>query len=256
MTTTDGSSVQAVDGPVPSRHSAGRNRLVGTALIMLSVLAALTCYTSFTSWLPTDLASYREYKAAKPCPAHTEILRAQDCLRDIAFTVEGTHKTVRDLRLTLLGPPPFARTDVLFGNRNPVLGSLEDGDKLTGTVWRGIVVAVAVGDERQTSVDAPRDEPQIAVAVGTFAGLSAALCLMFGAVYLTRPRNTGHFTWRAYGKWLLIVTGASCAGVGLVTAWAGLPWAVVPTVCGVIAGGTAWFLYQDLRLGRVGREHE
>lgn len=256
MTTPGDSSVQAVDAQVSSRHSAGRNRLVGAALIMVAVLAALTCHTSFTTWLPTDLASYREYKEAKPCPAHTEMLSSQDCLREIAFTVEGTHKDGKDLRATLLGPAPFARTDVLFGNRGPVLGGLEDGDRVTGTVWRGVVVVVAVGDERQTSAAAPRDEPQIAVAVGTFAGLSAALCLMFGAVYLARPRNTGHFTWRAYGKWLLIVTGASCAGVGLVTVWAGLPWPVVPTVCGVIVGGTAWFLYQDLRLGRIGRERE
>ncbi|MEU8965188.1 hypothetical protein AB0C89_26255 [Streptomyces sp. NPDC048491] len=41
MTTPGDSSVQAVDAQVSSRHSAGRNRLVGAALIMVAVLAGL-----------------------------------------------------------------------------------------------------------------------------------------------------------------------------------------------------------------------
>ncbi|MFJ7209306.1 hypothetical protein ACIQWR_37955 [Streptomyces sp. NPDC098789] len=124
---------------------------------------------------------------------------------------------------------------------------------VTGTVWRGVVVVVAEGDVRQNSADAPRDEPQMTAAFGTFAGLLAVLALMFGAVRLVRPRDPGFLTWQPYGKWLLIVTGASCAVVGLSTVWTGLPWLLVPTVCGMVVAITAWFLHRDLRLGRVGQ---
>ncbi|MFF7897318.1 hypothetical protein ACIP4X_20730 [Streptomyces sp. NPDC088817] len=59
-------------------------------------------------------------------------------------------------------------------------------------------------------------------AVGTLAGLLAALALIFGAVHLVRPRDREFFTWRPSGKRLLIVTAATCAVVGLSTTWTGL----------------------------------
>lgn len=180
------------------------------------------------------------------------IPRAEDCLRKVTFTVEGTRKTTKNMRATLLGPEPFPRLVVPFGDPGPVLGGFQRGDRVTGTVWRGVVVGLAEGDVRQNSADAPRDEPQMAAAFGTFAGLLAALAPMSGATHLARPRDPGLFTWHPYGKWLLIVTGVTCAVVGLSTGWTGLPWSLVPTVCGVVVAGTAWFLYRDLRLGRVG----
>ncbi|MFF2813113.1 hypothetical protein ACFVT2_39290 [Streptomyces sp. NPDC058000] len=251
MTTTRIGTVRGEDEPPPPR--AGGNRLMGAALIVLSLASALTCSFVFTTWLPTDRALYREYKAAKACPARTVIPRSEDCLRKVTFTVENTRNTAKDLRATLLGSEPFPRMVVPFGDSGPVLSGLQRGDRVTGTVWRGVVVVVAEGDFRQNSSDAPRDEPQMTAAVGTFAGLLAALALMFGAMHLARPRDPGLFTWRPYGKWLLIVTGATCAVVGLSAVWTGLPWLLVPTLCGAVVAVAAWFLHRDLRLGRVGR---
>ncbi|MFB6782899.1 hypothetical protein ACFCX0_37520 [Streptomyces sp. NPDC056352] len=253
MTTMRIGTVQGADGPPLPPPRAGLNRLAGAALIVLSLAAALTCYFVFTTWLPTDRTLYREYKAAEACPARTVIPRSEDCLRKVTFTVEGTRKTPKHMRANLLGPEPFPRMVVPFGDPGPVLSGLQRGDRVTGTVWRGVVVVVAEGDVRQNSADAPRDEPQMTAAVGTFAGLLAALALMFGAMHLVRPRDPGLFTWRPYGKWLLIVTAATCAVVGLSTVWTGLSWLLVPTVCGAVVAGTAWFLHRDLRLGRVGR---
>ncbi|MER5778451.1 hypothetical protein ABT144_30055 [Streptomyces sp. NPDC002039] len=252
MTTTRIGTFPGADGP-PSPQRAGRNRLVGAALVVLSLAATLTCYFVFTTWLPTDDTSYREYKAAEACPARRVMPRSQDCLQKVTFTVGDTRKTTKNMRATLLGPEPFPRMVVPFGDSGPVLSGLQRGDRVTGTVWRGVVVVVAEGDVRQNSADAPRDEPQMTAAVGTFAGLLAALALMFGAMHLARPRDPGLFTWRPYGKWLLIVTGATCAVVGLSAVWADLPWLLVPTACGAVVAGTAWFLHRDLRLGRVGR---
>ncbi|MFE0512715.1 hypothetical protein [Streptomyces sp. NPDC058964] len=252
MTSMGTGTVRGADGPPPLPARVGRNRLVGAALIIVSLAAALTCCLVFTTWLPTERMLYRDYKAAEACPARTVIPRSEDCLRKVTFTVEGTRKTRKNMRATLLGPEPFPRMVVPFGDSGPVLSGLRRGDRVTGTVWRGSVVVVAEGDVRQSSADAPRDEPQMTAAVGTFAGLLAALALMFGAMRLARPRDPGLFTWRPYGKWLLIVTGVTCAAVGLSTVWTGLPWSLVPTVCGTVVAGTAWFLHRDLRQ-RAGR---
>lgn len=252
MKTMRSGAAQGADGPSPHAPGAGRNLLVGAVLIMLFLAAALTSSFLFATVLPTDRTLYREYESADVCPARTVIPSAEDCLREVPFTVEDTVKARRHMRATLLGPEPYARVVVSFGDPEPVLDGLERGDRVTGTVWRGVVVVVAEGDARQESSEAPRDELQMTAAVGTFAGLLAALALMFGAIRLIRPRDPGFFTWRPYGKWLLIVAGASCVVVGLVTVWTGLPWLLVPTVCGTVVAGTAWFLHRDLRLGRVG----
>ncbi|ARF53440.1 hypothetical protein [Streptomyces gilvosporeus] len=253
MTMMRTGTVHGADGPSPLPPRAGRNRLVGTALIVLSLAAALACHFAFTTWLPTERTLYRDYMRARVCPDRTVIPRSEDCLRKLTFTVENTRDTVKHKRATLLGAQPFPRAVVSFGDSEPVLSGLQRGDRVTGTVWRGVVVVVAEGAVQQNSANAPRDELQMPAAVGTFAGLLAALALMFGAVHLARPRDRGLFTWRPYGKWLLIVTAATCAVVGLSSVWAGLPWLLVPPVCGVVVAGTAWFLHRDLWLGRVGR---
>lgn len=251
MSTMKTSSANGVDGP-PVR--VGRNLLAGALLILASLAAALICSLVFTAWLPSDQARYREYEAAEACPARAVVPRSEDCLRKVAFTVESTDDRIKNLRATLLGPEPFPKMIVLFGDPGPVLSELQHGDRITGTMWRGDVVMIAQGDVQQSSSDAPRDEIQMPAAVGTFAGLLAALALMFGAVRLARPRNPGFFTWRPYGKWLVIVTGVSCTVMGLCSVWAGFPWPVVPTVCGAVVAVTAFFLHRDLRLGRAGRQ--
>lgn len=148
MTTTRIDTVRGADGPPPPPR-AGRSRLVGAALIVLSLAAALSCYFVFTTWLPNDRTLYREYKAAEACPARRVIPRSEDCLRKVTFTVEGTRKSTKNMRATLLGPEPFPRVVVPFGDRGPVLSGLQQGDRVTGTVWRGVVVVVAEGDVRR-----------------------------------------------------------------------------------------------------------
>ncbi|AYN40612.1 hypothetical protein D9753_18895 [Streptomyces dangxiongensis] len=253
MTTMRTGTVQEAAGSPPPPPRAGRNRLVGAALLLSSLAAALTCHFVFTTWLPGDRALYREYEAAKACPARTVTPRSEDCLRKVTFTVEDTRKTPKYMRATLHGREPFPEMVVPFGDSGPVLSELERGDRVTATLWRGVVVVVAAGDDRQNSSDAPRDEPQMTAALGTFTGLLAALALLFGVMRLARPRGPGLFTWRPYGMWLCLVTVAACTVVGFLTVWAGLPWLLVPTVCGTVVAGTAWLLHRDLRHGRVGR---
>ncbi|MEU8588515.1 hypothetical protein AB0C59_16170 [Streptomyces sp. NPDC048664] len=254
MTTTGTEVAGATDErPAPRRPRTGRNVLVGLALLVVSAAAALICSLVLTSWLPADQARYREYEAARVCPTRAPVPRWEDCLRKVDLTVDSTDLEPKHMGATLLGPEPFPRTVVPFGDRGPVLAELDPRDKVVGTTWRGAIVTITRGEDRQTSSDAPRDDPQIPGAVGTWAGLLAALALMFGAVRLARPRDPGFFTWRPYGKWLVIVTTISCPVVGLCITWAGLPWPFVPAICGTAVAVTAFFLHRDLRLGRVGR---
>ncbi|MGP2438856.1 hypothetical protein [Streptomyces sp. JW3] len=241
---TTGNAGKPAPPPSPARH-----RLTGAALIVLSVAAALACGYVFTTWLPADRARYREYRAAEVCPDRTVVPAAEDCLRELAFTVEDAEDRPKHRTATLRGAAPFRHVEVAFGDSEPVLADLGRGDRVTATVWRGVVVAVAERDARQESSDAPRAELQMHAAFGTFAGLGAALALAFGTVRLARPRRLGVLTWRPYGKWLLITAGTACAAVGLISVWTGLPWPLVPAVCGAVVAATAVFLRRDLRRG-------
>ncbi|MEU4653851.1 hypothetical protein AB0G32_07905 [Streptomyces sp. NPDC023723] len=243
-TAGNGNARRSAPPPGPARQ-----RLTGAALIVLAAAAALAGGYVFTTWLPADGTRYREYRAAGVCHDRAVVPAAEDCLRELAFTVEDTEDRPKQKRATLRGPAPFERVAVAFGDSEPVLAELDPGDRVTGTVWRGVVVRVAEGDTRQETSDAPRDELQMNAAFGTFAGLCAALALAFGTVRLVRPRRLGVLTWRPYGKWLLITAGTACGAVGLITVWTGLPWPLVPSVCGAVVAVTAVFLRRDLRRG-------
>ncbi|GAA5051311.1 hypothetical protein GCM10023336_19910 [Streptomyces similanensis] len=105
-----------MDGPPPPRPRTGRNLLVGALLIVLSLACALASYVVLTGWLPSDRALYREYRAAGKCPARQAVPKAEDCLREMTFTVEDTSLNVKKLTATLRGPEPFPRTLVRFGD--------------------------------------------------------------------------------------------------------------------------------------------
>ncbi|MFJ5264567.1 hypothetical protein ACIQAC_29325 [Streptomyces sp. NPDC088387] len=230
----------------------GWNRVGGAVLVGLAVVAAFAGFSVFTTWLPGDAARYRDYSAAGKCPAGSEASAVEDCLRDVTLTVESVTNKRKNRAAVLTGPGPYTRMESSFGDPGPVLSGLEKGERVTGTVWDGDVMVIAQGNLRQSTAEEPRDELQMVAAIGTFLWLLAALGLLFGGVRVARPTHPGHFTWRPYGKVLLIVAGVSCGVVGLGSVWTGVPWPVVPSVCGVVVVGTAWFLYRDLRDGRAG----
>ncbi|WP_328440014.1 hypothetical protein OHA71_28390 [Streptomyces sp. NBC_00444] len=219
----------------------------GGALIVASLIPALFCYLAFAVWLPSDVGRHRDYGAAEQCPDRAATQRAEDCLRTVTFTVKDTEIDSRGKRVSytaILYAAPFWNHEVAFGDPGPVLERLRPGERITGTVWRGDIMTITKGDARQNTADAPRDEAQMTAAIGTFAGLLAAVALGFGAVRLTRPRDPEPFTWRPYGKWLLITLGVLCAGAGFLSLWLGLPWWLVPTVVIPVMSYVAWQLYR------------
>ncbi|QFR02594.1 hypothetical protein F9278_16375 [Streptomyces phaeolivaceus] len=192
----------------------------------------LVCLWVFTVWLPEDMDRYEAYGAAEPCAAGAPAAEWEECLRTVSFTVDGTRNTqsrTRSHEATLSGAP-FWNGAVSFGDPDPLLERLRPGDRVTGTVWRGDVTVLARGDVRQSTSAEPRDEFQMTAAVGTLAGLLAALAFWLGTTRLTGPRDREHRTWARYGKPLLIALLTACFGVGLPFARLGLPWWLVPTL--------------------------
>ncbi|KKD03277.1 hypothetical protein TN53_35910 [Streptomyces sp. WM6386] len=224
---------------------------MGVLLVLLSLIPAVGSWLVFSAWLPSDVERYQEYRAAQPCPDRSTATAAEeDCLLTVPFTVERTRnepgRRSGSYTATLDGAPVWSGT-VSFGDPDPVLERLAPGDRITGTLWRGEVMTVGKGELRQNTADAPRDEPQMTYAIGTFLGLLAALGLGFGAVRIARPRGHEPFTWRPLGKTLLIVMTAACAGVGLPAVWIGVPSWIVPAVVVPIVAVTAWQLHRHLR---------
>jgi hypothetical protein len=219
---------------------------MGVLLVVLSLVPAVGGFLVLTSWLPSDIKRYREYTAAEPCPAGTVAAAGEDCVRTYAFTVEKTEidsdgrSTSYTATLTM---GPSWRSTVDFVGPDPVLEVLEPGDRVSGTVWRRQIMTLSKGGLRQDTAEAPRDDPQMIVAMGTFLGLLAALGLVFGAVRVVRPRDFAPFGWRPYGKILVIVSGAGCVVVGLPAVWLGWPSWIVPAVVLAAVGVTAWQLY-------------
>ncbi|MDN3022602.1 hypothetical protein [Streptomyces sp. S.PB5] len=246
-----------VSGTEP--RSAARVRGAGLLLVLLSLVPALGGYLVLSVWVPSDMERRQDYLAAEPClgPAETETETeagaraeaAEDCVLTVAFVVERTKndKRGKGSSYTATLSSSVWNGTVSFGDPDPVLERLVPGDRVTGTVWRGQVMTVGKGELRQNTSDAPRDEPQFGVGVGTFLELVAALGLWFGAVRIVRPRDVAPLTWRPLGRTLLIVTGIAGLVVALVSVWIGVPYWVVPGVLVAIVGVTAWQLYKHHR---------
>ncbi|MFE7169025.1 hypothetical protein [Streptomyces sp. NPDC057616] len=230
-----------------------KRRLTGLVLIAVSLVAALGCRTAFTTWLGHEIGRYREYRAAPACPAGPPEHAVEDCVRTVAFTVADVHANAGkkgDHSATVTGSPFWDGT-VLFGDWDPLLTGLHKGDRVTGTVWGGAVMTLAKGDDRQNSIDAPRDEPQMVAAAGTFGALIAVLTFVFGAVLLTGAggrRLQPYVRWQPYGMRLLMTAIAACFVVGLICVWTGVPWWLTPGLIGlVVTAGTVLVHGRDRR---------
>jgi hypothetical protein len=224
----------------------GRARLGGALLVVLSLVPAVAAWIVLAVWLPSDVERYRDYSAAESCPGQLPAEAWQDCLRTVAFTVDGTkvERSKRGGYKADLSGSPFWNGVVSFGDPGPLLETLKSGDRVTGTVWRGDVTAISKGGVRQKTSDEPRDEPQMIVALGTFAGLLAVMGFAFGAARVVRPRGYEPFVWRGYGKPVLITITVACLGVGLPAVWIGVPSWVVPALVIPVVAVTAWQLHQ------------
>ncbi|MFF5974038.1 hypothetical protein ACFY7C_21180 [Streptomyces sp. NPDC012769] len=208
------------------RRSLGRVRLMGALLILLSLIPAAASYAVFRRWLPSDQNRYQDYRAAEPCSAPAIEKEQTDCLSTWRLTVEKTvNKTggkASSYEATLTDQDSW-RGNVSFGDPGPLLERLKSGDQVTATIWRRDIVVLSQDGVRQNTSEAPRDEVQMNAALGMIAALVAAQLVVFGAVRLVRPRDHEPFTWKPYGRRLIIISAAVCFAVGLSAVWIGIP---------------------------------
>ncbi|WP_432174600.1 hypothetical protein [Streptomyces sp. Tue6028] len=213
------------------RKTAGRARLTGVALIVLSLMGTVLSYLAFTVWVPGQQDRYEHYQAAEPCPtqATPQEVAAKDCLTTWHFTVTKTESTftgkVREYEATLKdgGDGSWQRV-VRFSDSGPLFDKLHRGDEVTATGWRRDIVAVSKDGVRQNTSDAPRDEHQGNAAMGVLLVLLAAQSLVFGTVRLARPTAYAPFVWEPYGRWLAFTNICVGVSVGAASVWLGIPW--------------------------------
>ncbi|MFE2287832.1 hypothetical protein ACFXDJ_27160 [Streptomyces sp. NPDC059443] len=213
---------------------------------MLGLVAAVCCWFVFTAWLPADVQRYADYAAARPCAdggTHMDEERAE-CLASVPFAVQSTviqNGKSPNYQATVFDGSITPRV-VSFGDPGPLLSRLRSGDVVTVTIWRGEIVVLEKGGVRQSTSDAPRDEAQVTAALGTFAGLMAALGLAVGlGVGPPEHRRSRFSVWHAAAKPLALMAMLICAAAATVTLLLGVPWWVVPataapvTVAGALA---------------------
>lgn len=129
----------------------------------------------------------------------------------------------------------------------PVLERLRPGERVTGTVWRGHVMVVARGSLRQSTSEEPRDDAQMTACLGTLAGLLAALGLGYGLRQSAGLAGRGPFTWRRFGRPVLVTVLTVCFAVGFPALWLGVPWRAVPPVAVSLVVWLSWLLHRHRR---------
>ncbi|MBL3665739.1 hypothetical protein JL475_06940 [Streptomyces sp. M2CJ-2] len=198
-------------------HTVGK-QAGGAVLLIVALFLGLLGQDLFTG-IPEDVARHRAYRAAVPCSPATPYEKGEECLRAVDFRVVDvvtvTHaKGSDDHELTLAGSGRWDGT-VRMRGEEPLFHRLERGDRVTGTVWRGEVVAVARGDVRQVTQNEPLYQPQLIAATSVYLGYLAALGALAGFAHLLRPRRYGSALW----GWFVLPLVVTGAGVAL-AAWA------------------------------------
>ncbi|MEW2129419.1 hypothetical protein [Streptomyces sp. NPDC005435] len=205
---------------------------VGVAVVWLvGAVVGLALLTVVSLELPRAVESERAFKEAVPCRSVPEA--DADCLWRQPFTVSGIHlwsgRRGDDIHATLTSESGTAwRTG--FREDGPVLSALGDGDRVTGTVWRGRLVRIAAKGDVQVTEASPDALPEDHVAMILVCGPS---CLLLAVACAWRLRRPGERAWRRGPKLTAALAGAlAVAGViaAVVTSGFALPlWAMPAT---------------------------
>ncbi|MGW2472222.1 hypothetical protein [Streptomyces sp. NPDC001665] len=162
--------------PVPSSGRAVAAFVLGLAGVAVSA-------QMFLVQLPEAMEAAQAFRVAVDCTGPPAGDR-EICTRSATFTVtstkiddSGKHHAYE---ATLTGSSRWDG-EVVFDGDEPVLDRLRAGDRVTGTVWRGDVVAVAAHGEHQRTSAAPDDEPLGVTVIGCASGVLGVLGVLYAA---------------------------------------------------------------------------
>ncbi|WP_017625041.1 ABC transporter permease family protein [Nocardiopsis chromatogenes] len=163
---------------------------VGSAIALLCGLgmAGGAAYAVAVN-VPDGHLDNRAYLAAEPCSSPPE--RAADCLWEQEFTasdivVERGRSGERALTITAEDGTRF-RTDV--DGTGPVLRRLDEGQKVTATMWRGLPREIAAEGSTQRTAYWPVDQRQTTVVLALILAPAGVLVAAVSALRLARWRR-------------------------------------------------------------------
>ncbi|WP_370409792.1 hypothetical protein [Streptomyces fradiae] len=173
-------------------YSSVKRRLQNILVTIGGVLALLTGTVLLTIVLPQASAQERAFLSATEC----RVTSAHDCLRAAPFTVESV--TIHDGknaggRIRVSGTGAGA-DPVEFNGISEFLKRVRPGDRVTGTVWRGEIVALSDREGGQRTVDHPVGDTVLAIGFGILLLVSGALGTYAAWWWIRCPERTrrGH----------------------------------------------------------------
>lgn len=122
--------------------------LAGIALVALGTLLVAT-------QAPDGTRDLQAYETAARCPAAPSV--PVECRWTQEFTVSGVRLatiTERESARVFLTDADGARWKTYYSSDGPVLDRLDEGDRVTGTVWRGRLTEIAAGGASQETHEA------------------------------------------------------------------------------------------------------
>ncbi|MFE3642539.1 hypothetical protein ACFXOM_16245 [Streptomyces sp. NPDC059169] len=212
--------------------------LVGLVLVVLAGAGLAT--------VPDLMDEERAFEAAVPCGSSA--VAGADCLRPVGATVMRT--VIQDVpkheEFTLrLGGPPDVPHEIDMGASGPLLTRLQQGDRVTVTMWRDYATAVSRDGVTQESADTPVGEPVFVTALMLALLPCGAYALYAGGVALRRARRHAERGLPAF----LLTRGKQACGAALCA----LPALLVGDVAGPWVAVAGWLAMLPLVLLAVRR---
>ncbi|MGV9423934.1 hypothetical protein ACWDO7_06515 [Streptomyces sp. NPDC003656] len=200
-----------------------------TALLCSLVAVGLLAFAGLQ--LPRTVERDRALKEAVPCRSVPR--EPADCLWRQPFTVTAIHlwsgRRGDGIHATLISPGG-GKWPTEFRNDGPVLSGLDEGDRVTGTIWRGRLVRISADGAVQVTENSPDALPESIVALLVVCGPS---CLVLAVACGWRLRSPKERGWRR-GPKLTAALAAGLAGAGLIAALValkfGLPLWAMPAI--------------------------
>ncbi len=226
-----------MDLPSPVKKPRFSRRAVAVLLIATALVAVAV--GGLVRVLPDGDREVREYEAAPACTAAPQ--GPAECRWTQEFTVSDIYltKARHDDNTAVLTAADGTRWETSYGSRGPVLNQLDEGDRVTATLWRGRIVEISAHGRTQETDDAPVDWR---ASNATFALLVVPSGLLVAAACVWRlarrdlpeaTRGMQATAWLGVGLffvglfsrlmadslWAVAAVWAVMAAVAVVTAW-------------------------------------
>ncbi|MEV4006133.1 hypothetical protein [Actinomadura sp. NPDC049753] len=143
--------------PQPSLSGVLRSTVATVLTLLAAVAFVALAVVLVVTQVPDGTRDLDAYRAAPRCPAAPA--RPAECRWTQEFTVTGVHLTSKRGKLDTasLRDANGHGWETAYTSRGPVIGDLDRGDRVTGTVWRGRVTEIAARGESQETDAAPDD---------------------------------------------------------------------------------------------------